>query len=261
MSTRQIIYAILSLSLFLSFCSSETVEYEADWVSLNRHTTPQWLRDGKFGIYTHWGVYSVHAMGDNATWYVYSVYNRPDSWQRKDFESKYGKLSDGVGYKDLIPMFKAEKFDAAEWADLFARSGAKFAGPVAEHHDGFAMWDSTAFASVPSGLPAPGCTTMPTDLFTTMTCPSSYTMSSGMSCGTKSVGGAGGMRTSISSPKRSLWLGRLLFPSTSTWPSRISHFALLRDESSCSDSHRSSRPALGGAEKHRCSISASGAGS
>ena len=39
-------------------------------------------------------------------------------------------------------MFKAEKFDAAEWADLFARSGAKFAGPVAEHHDGFAMWDT-----------------------------------------------------------------------------------------------------------------------
>ena len=161
MSTRQVFYAILSLSLFLSFCSSETVKsistdmamtnvqtqdedelYEADWVSLNRHTTPQWLRDGKFGIYTHWGVYSVHAMGDNATWYVYNVYNRPDSWQRKDFESKYGKLSDGVGYKDLIPMFKAEKFDAAEWADLFARAGAKFAGPVAEHHDGFAMWDT-----------------------------------------------------------------------------------------------------------------------
>jgi len=154
MSTRQVFCAILTLVMMLGLFSCQQAEgpekktdlnsakYEADWVSLNRHTTPQWLRDGKFGIYTHWGVYSVHAMGPNATWYVYNVYNRPDSWQRKDFESKYGKLSDGVGYKDLIPMFKAEKFDAAEWADLFARAGAKFAGPVAEHHDGFAMWDT-----------------------------------------------------------------------------------------------------------------------
>jgi len=153
MKTRKQLLIILLISGFTTFSCQETKEpenkavaiserYESDWISLNRHTTPQWLRDGKFGIYTHWGVYSVHAMGDNATWYVNSVYNRPDSWQRKDFESKYGKLSEGYGYKDLVPMFTAEKFDAAEWADLFARSGAKFAGPVAEHHDGFAMWDT-----------------------------------------------------------------------------------------------------------------------
>ena len=119
-----------------------SAKFESDWVSLKQHTTPQWLRDGKFGIYTHWGVYAVHAMGRNATWYAEQVYYNPDGWQRKDFESKYGKLSDGYGYKDLIPMFTAEKFDADEWADLFARSGAKFAGPVAEHHDGFSMWDT-----------------------------------------------------------------------------------------------------------------------
>jgi len=117
-------------------------KYTSDWASLNRHATPQWLRDGKFGIYTHWGIYSVHAMGRNATWYSHSVYGDPDGWQRKDFESKYGKLSDGYGYKDLIPMFTAENFDAAEWADLFVQAGGRFAGPVAEHHDGFAMWAS-----------------------------------------------------------------------------------------------------------------------
>ncbi|MHC4265827.1 MAG: alpha-L-fucosidase, partial [Planctomycetota bacterium] len=60
----------------------------------------------------------------------------------KHFEEKFGKLTPDFGYKDLIPMFTAEKFDADEWAELFEKAGAKFAGPVAEHHDGFAMWDT-----------------------------------------------------------------------------------------------------------------------
>ena len=52
-----------------------------------------------------------------------------------------------VGYKDIIPQFKAEKFDAEAWAELFAKAGAKFAGPVAVHHDNFAMWDSAGHAA------------------------------------------------------------------------------------------------------------------
>jgi alpha-L-fucosidase len=65
----------------------------------------------------------------------------PESEEREHHEKTYGPL-DEFGYKDYIPMFTAEKFDAGEWAELFQKAGARFAGPVAEHHDGFAMWDT-----------------------------------------------------------------------------------------------------------------------
>jgi len=116
--------------------------YEPTWESLKQYPVPEWLRDGKFGIYTHWGIYAVHAFGGNATWYSHGMYVDPDSRARKDFEKRFGKLTRDFGYKDLIPKFTAEKFDADEWAELFKQAGAKFAGPVAEHHDGFAMWDT-----------------------------------------------------------------------------------------------------------------------
>jgi len=104
--------------------------------------TPEWLQKGKFGIYTHWGPYAVHAYGSNTTWYSFALYQNEDGETREHFEKTFGKLSPDYGYKDLIPMFTADKFDADEWADLFQKAGARYAGPVAEHHDGFAMWDT-----------------------------------------------------------------------------------------------------------------------
>ncbi|MBR5535976.1 MAG: alpha-L-fucosidase [Clostridia bacterium] len=106
---------------------------------------PQWLKNDKFGIYTHWGVYSVHASGPNTTWYSHHLY-RGGERERKHFEEHFGPFGK-KGYTDLIPLFKAERFDADEWAEVFASSGARFAGPVAIHHDGFAMWktDTTPF--------------------------------------------------------------------------------------------------------------------
>jgi len=114
--------------------------YQATWKSLRTHPTPQWFRDAKFGIYTHWGVYSVPACGPNGTWYPYNMY-REGTPQYEHHVKTYGPPSE-FGYKDFIPMFKAEKFDPEEWAELFKKAGAQFAGPVGEHHDGFAMWDS-----------------------------------------------------------------------------------------------------------------------
>jgi alpha-L-fucosidase len=117
--------------------------YEPTWESLREYKEiPKWLRDGKFGIYTHWGPYAVHAYGSNTTWYSFGLYRDPNGEARKHFEKTFGKLTPEFGYKDLIPMFTAEKFNADEWAELFQKAGAKFAGPVAEHHDGFAMWNT-----------------------------------------------------------------------------------------------------------------------
>jgi len=117
-------------------------KYEPTWESLTNHQTPQWLKDGKFGIYTHWGIFAVHAHGTNTTWYSNAMYMFPNSDARKHFEKTFGKVTPEFGYKDLIPKFTASKFNADEWAELFQKAGAKFAGPVAEHHDGFAMWDT-----------------------------------------------------------------------------------------------------------------------
>lgn len=114
--------------------------YKADWSSLSHHKVPEWFVNGKFGIFIHWGVYSVPAF-DNE-WYPRSMYDQ-NSRAYEHHRKTYGDQK-RFGYKDFIPMFKAERFCAEEWIKLFAQAGAKYVVPVAEHHDGFAMYD-TAF--------------------------------------------------------------------------------------------------------------------
>ena len=116
-------------------------KYEATWNSLRDHQiTPKWLREGKFGIYTHWGLYSMPACGPNVSWYGFEMYRK--GTHQYDYHVKNFGDPSKFGYKDFIPLFTADKFDAEEWAELFKNSGAKFAGTVAEHHDGFSMWNS-----------------------------------------------------------------------------------------------------------------------
>jgi alpha-L-fucosidase len=134
--------SIICIILILLFSGVFGQKFKPDWQSLKQIQTPQWLQEGKFGIYTHWGPYAVHAYGSNTTWYSFALYLDPEGEERQHFEKTFGKLTPEYGYKDLIPLFTAEKFDADEWAELFRKAGAKFAGPVAEHHDGFAMWDT-----------------------------------------------------------------------------------------------------------------------
>lgn len=108
------------------------------WDSLREHYhTPEWLLDGKFGIFIHWGLYSIPAHGSE--WYARHMYATKSGidWHREHYGPQ-----DKFGYKDFIPLFKAEKFDPAAWVALFKKAGARYVVPVAEHHDGFAMYDS-----------------------------------------------------------------------------------------------------------------------
>lgn len=123
----------------------------ACWTTLSSHPCPTWFRDAKFGIYTHWGPYSVPAYGGgsdalcgkgmfNGAWYPRFMYEDGHACAHHHRQAFGGP--ERTGYKDLIPHFTAEKFDPAEWVELFKSSGARFVGPTAQLHDGFAMWDS-----------------------------------------------------------------------------------------------------------------------
>ena len=112
--------------------------YQADWESLARFQVPQWYENAKFGIFIHWGVYSVPAFRNE--WYPRNMYIQGTD----EFEhhiKTYGPHKE-FGYKDFIPLFKAEKFDPDAWAALFEEAGARYVIPVAEHHDGFQMYKS-----------------------------------------------------------------------------------------------------------------------
>lgn len=115
----------------------EAGPYRAEWSSLQQKPVPTWYRDGKFGIFIHWGVYSVPAF--ESEWYPRNMYIK-GSAPYEHHRRTYGDQST-FGYKDFIPEFTAENFDAESWARLFRRAGAQFVVPVAEHHDGFAMYD------------------------------------------------------------------------------------------------------------------------
>lgn len=112
--------------------------YTDTWESLSAYTVPEWYNNMRFGIFIHYGVFAVPAY-DNE-WYSRNMYEK-DSVAYKHHIETFGKHTD-FGYKDFIPMFKAEKFDPDRWVKIFKESGAQYVIPVAEHHDGFQMYDS-----------------------------------------------------------------------------------------------------------------------
>jgi alpha-L-fucosidase len=117
--------------------------YEANWASLDARACPDWYQDAKFGIFIHWGVYSVPSWGvrgEYSEWYWNKMADRKPGnpwWQFH--KANYGE---GFPYQDLAPLFRAELFEPKQWADLFVRSGARYIVPTSKHHEGFAMWPS-----------------------------------------------------------------------------------------------------------------------
>lgn len=127
---------MLTMFLLIALQVQSQDRYQATWQSLSKYQCPEWFRDAKFGIFIHWGVYSVPAF--ESEWYPRQMYQQ-GSRVFKHHAETYGDQKK-FGYKDFIPMFKAEKFDADAWINLFIQAGAKYVVPVAEHHDGFAMY-------------------------------------------------------------------------------------------------------------------------
>ncbi|MBZ5856001.1 alpha-L-fucosidase [Flavihumibacter profundi] len=130
-------FAIISF-LSISGLSAQKY-YQPNWESMKSYQIPDWFRDAKFGIFIHWGVYSVPSFGSE--WYPRNMYDQGTD-EFKHHVEKFGPQKK-FGYKDFITDFKAEKFDATKWVELFKKAGAKYIVPVAEHHDGFAMYKTS----------------------------------------------------------------------------------------------------------------------
>ena len=112
--------------------------YQDNWESLSQYETPEWYKAAKFGIFIHWGAYAVPAYRNE--WYPRNMYIEGTPEYEHHIKT-YGPHKQ-FGYKDFIPLFKAEHFDPDAWAALFAQAGAQYVIPVAEHHDGFQMYKS-----------------------------------------------------------------------------------------------------------------------
>jgi len=177
MVIRKLLLAGVTLCLVLASCSDKkenkedvtenadaALSFQPNWESIKEnYKDPEWFNDQKFGIFIHWGAYAVPAYGSE--WYPRQMYMDTATFTaqltpQKDgpnptylhHKQEWGDQKE-FGYKDFIPMFKAEKFDPVEWIDLFKKAGARYVIPVADHHDGFAMYKSntTRWNSVDMG--------------------------------------------------------------------------------------------------------------
>ncbi|MBN8854624.1 MAG: hypothetical protein BGO55_22080 [Sphingobacteriales bacterium 50-39] len=119
--------------------------WQANWGSLDQRPVPQWFRDAKFGIFIHWGVYSVpgwSSKGQYAEWYQQGL-NSGDSARIRYHKKKFGDLT----YYQLADRFKAELYNPDEWAHIIEQSGAKYVVLTSKHHDGWANWPSALTAT------------------------------------------------------------------------------------------------------------------
>ena len=143
---------LLAIMFGILLSNSQTLQaqdtnppYDGSWESLQKMPVPAWFEDGKVGIFIHWGPYSAMGFRKNGRGYAEHapklVYRDP-GYYFPILKERWGANPPEFGYKDIIPDFKAEKWDPDAWADLFEEVGAKYVVMTAEHHDGWANWDS-----------------------------------------------------------------------------------------------------------------------
>jgi alpha-L-fucosidase len=160
-------------TIALCFAMSQLLHaqtYQPAWESLDRRPVPQWYKDAKFGIFIHWGVYSVPGYskkGEYAEWYQHGL-NSGDTTRIQYHKKKFGDLT----YYQLAGQFKAELYNPDEWARVIEQSGAKYVVLTSKHHDGFANWPSKQTA-IAWSMPWNAATTGPHrdllgDLFTAL---------------------------------------------------------------------------------------------
>jgi alpha-L-fucosidase len=136
-----VIALLLSILSIRLFAQTSSHIYKPEWADLDQRPTPQWWSDAKFGIFIHWGIYSVPSfskVGEYAEWYWNSLKEgKPDY---VNFHNKnYGPL---FTYPDFVPQFKCELFNPDQWAGIFKESGAKYIVLTSKHHEGFTLWQS-----------------------------------------------------------------------------------------------------------------------
>jgi alpha-L-fucosidase len=148
---KRTVLVVLILSALAGAASAQP--YQPTWDSIDSRPTPPWFQDAKFGIFIHWGVYSVPAYAPvlpgklaYAEWYWNALTRgrgeKPTPIQAGTWDYHRKMYGAEFDYKDFAPQFRAELFDAAHWADVFRRSGAKYIVPTSKHHEGFALWPS-----------------------------------------------------------------------------------------------------------------------
>ena len=137
----------LALLAAISFGAMAQTRYQPNWESIDRRPTPNWYTDAKFGIFIHWGVYSVPAfapVGKYAEWYWNSLSAGPTEKGKPNATYQFHAKNYGAKfpYQNFAPMFRAEMYDPAYWARIFEESGAKYIVLTSKHHEGFTLWQN-----------------------------------------------------------------------------------------------------------------------
>jgi len=145
--TCLILVAFLGSSIIPTAVAQDPAQptYDGSWQSLQGMPVPAWFDDGKIGIFIHWGPYSAIGYRKGNRGYaehVPKLLYEDSNHYYPYMKQRWGEIPPAFGYKDIIPEFKAERWNPDEWAELFEEVGAKYVVLTAEHHDGWANWDS-----------------------------------------------------------------------------------------------------------------------